>query len=93
VVVGKGSTDFVSFDYNLWKVKTPPQGIDSAGIINNQDPQFDSINVSKNYYDFRLTKNNSPAVDAGTGSSVAIDLDGAVRPAGVKPDLGCFEKQ
>ena len=93
VVVIKGSTDFVDFDYNLWKVKTPPQDIISAGIISNVDPQFDSINVSKNYYDFRLTKNNSPAVDAGTGSTVTIDLDGAVRPAGVKPDLGCFEKQ
>jgi hypothetical protein len=93
VMVVKGSTDFVNFDYNLWKVKTPPQDITSAGIISNQDPQFDSINVSKNYYDFRLTKNNSPAVDAGTGSTVAVDLDGAVRPAGLKPDLGCFEKQ
>jgi hypothetical protein len=93
VVVVKGSTDFVNFDYNLWKVKTPPQDIISAGIIANQDPQFDSINVSKNYYDFRLTRNNSPAIDAGTGSTVAIDLDGAARPAGLKPDLGCFEKQ
>jgi hypothetical protein len=93
VVVIKGTTDFVNFDYNLWKVKTPPQDIISSGIISNLDPQFDSINVSKNYYDFRLTKNNSPAIDAGTDSSVAIDLDGAMRPAGVKPDLGCFEKQ
>ena len=93
VIVVKGSTDFVSFDYNLWKVKTPPQNIISAGIISNQDPQFDSINVSKNYYDFRLRKKSSPAIDAGTGSSVAIDLDGATRPAGLNPDLGCFEKQ
>jgi len=93
VVVIKASTDFVNFDYNLWKVKTPPQDIMSAGIISNQDPQFDSINISKNYYDFRLTKYNSPAIDAGTSTSVVIDLDGAVRPAGVKPDLGCFEKQ
>ena len=93
VVVIKGASDYVNFDYNLWKVKTPPQDILSAGIISNQDPQFDSINVSKNYYDFRLNKKNSPAVEAGTASSVAIDLDGAVRPVGVGPDLGCFEKQ
>lgn len=93
VIVIKGGSDNVNFDYNLWKVKTPPQDIMFAGIINNQDPQFDSINVSKNYYDFRLTKKNSPAVDAGTNTIIAIDLDGAQRPMGLKPDLGCFEKQ
>ena len=93
VVVIKGASDYVNFDYNLWKVTTSPQDIISAGILSNEDPQFDSINVSKHYYDFRLTKKNSPAVDAGTPSSVAIDLEGAVRPVGVKPDLGCFEKQ
>jgi len=93
VIVIKSSIDYVNFDYNLWKVKTPPQDIITAGIINNQDPQFDSINVSKNYYDFRLTKKNSPAIDAGTNTSITIDLDGALRPAGLKPDLGCFEKQ
>ena len=93
VLVIKGGSDYVNFEYNLWKVKTPPQDIISTGIISNQDPQFDSINVSRNYYDFRLTKKNSPALDAGTSSSITIDLDGAVRPAGPKPDLGCFEKQ
>ncbi len=93
VVVAKGATDVVNFDHNLWKVKTPPQNITSDGIINNQDPQFDSINVSKDYYDFRLSKNNSPAVDAGKNFSISVDLDGNARPAGLKPDLGCFEKQ
>jgi hypothetical protein len=93
VLVIKSSTDYVNFDYTLWKVTTLPQDIITAGIINNQDPQFDSINVSKNYYDFRLTKKNSPAVDAGTDTSIIIDLDGLPRPGGLKPDLGCFEKQ
>ncbi len=94
VQVSKGSSDNVTFEYNLWKVKTAPQGIMSAGIINNQDPQFDSINVSKNYYDFRLTKKNSPAIDSGTNSVIiTIDLDSAQRPRGLNPDLGCFEKQ
>ena len=93
VVVIKSSTDYVNFEYNLWKVKTPPQDILSDGIISNQDPQFDSINVSKNYYDFRLTKKNSPAVDAGMNTSILIDLDGATRPGGPKADLGSFEKQ
>jgi hypothetical protein len=52
---------------------------------------FDSINVSKQYYDFRL-KQTSPAVNKGVNAGVTIDLDGKPRPVGL-PDLGCFEKQ
>ncbi len=92
VTVAKNSSDHVEFDHNLWKVKTAPQGI-ITGIINNEPPQFDTINVSKNYYDFRLTQRNSPAVDAGTNTGITIDLDGNTRLVGTKPDLGCFEKQ
>ncbi|MGZ5221321.1 MAG: hypothetical protein ACXWC7_14630, partial [Chitinophagaceae bacterium] len=79
VVVVNSASDHVEFDHNLWKVKTPPQAI-SDGIINNNDPQFDSINIAKNYYDFRLNR-NSPAVDAGKNTSIIIDLDGNPRPA------------
>ena len=93
VVVVKSGSDVVNFDYNLWKVKNTPQGIVSTNIINNQPPQFDSIEVTKHYYDFRLNKKNSPAVDAGTNTAVVMDLDGNPRQAGLKPDLGCFEKQ
>ena len=92
VVVEKtGTNGTVTFENVLWRVKTvPPNVIES---INNQDPQFDSIDVSKNYYDFRLNNKNSPAVDAGVSTSVAIDLQGNPRPTGLKPDLGCFEKK
>ena len=62
----------------------------TAGIINNQDPQFDSINVSKNYYDFRLTKKNSPAIDAGKNTSITIDLDGAHKTNGTQSRPGMF---
>lgn len=92
VTVAKNSSDHVEFDHNLWKVKTAPQSI-VTGIINNEPPQFDSINISKNYYDFRLTQQNSPALDSGTNNGITIDLDGNTRPAGTNPDLGCFEKQ
>ena len=92
VVVIKSGSDSVNFDYNLWKVKTPPQNITSDQIINNQPPQFDSIDVSKNYYDFRFNKRNSLAIDAGVNTPVALDLDGNPRPV-LKPDLGCFERQ
>lgn len=93
VVVSKnGSTVFnVNFDYNLWKVQNAPTGIPTNGIINNQDPLFDSISTSKNYYNFRL-KDNSPAINKGTTTGITIDLDGNNRPVGL-PDLGCFEKQ
>ena len=91
VVVTKAASDIVNFDYNLWRAKTPPQNITSQNIISNTPPLFDSVNISKNYYDFRL-KPASPAVDAGKLTSVNIDLDGNPRPAG-QPDLGCFEKQ
>jgi hypothetical protein len=93
VVVSKsGATTFnVNFDYNLWKVQTTPANITSNQIINNQAPQFDSINTFKNYYDFRL-KATSPAINKGTNAGVTIDLDGKSRPVGL-PDLGCFEKQ
>jgi hypothetical protein len=92
VVVAKSGTDAVNFDHNLWRVKTAPSNITSSGIINNTAPQFDSINTSKNYYNFRL-RNGSPAIDAGTSSGIAFDLDNKSRPQGANSDLGCFEKQ
>ncbi len=82
----------VNFQNNLWKVTTSPANVIATGIINNQTPQFDSINVSEKYYDFRL-KSTSPAKDAGVVTAIALDLDGKPRSVGIRPDLGCFEKQ
>ncbi|MGZ8558793.1 MAG: choice-of-anchor Q domain-containing protein [Chitinophagaceae bacterium] len=95
IVEKKGSMGEVIFDQSLWKVKTTPANITiiPPQPINNQSPQFDSIDVSEHYYDFRLNKRNSPAVDAGTNAGIVIDLDGNIRPVGARPDLGCFEKQ
>ncbi len=91
VVKNGGGTFNVNFDYNLWKVKTVPANIISNQIINNQQPQFDSINTSKNYYSFRL-QTGSPAINKGANAGIINDLDGKTRPVGL-PDLGCFEKQ
>lgn len=92
VVAKSGATTFnVNFDYNLWKVQTTPANITSNQLINNQSPQFDSVNTSRNYYDFRL-KASSPALNKGINAGIATDLDGKPRPVGL-PDLGCFEKQ
>jgi hypothetical protein len=94
VIVDKtGTTPFsVRFDNVLWRVKTDPANAMITGNkINNQDPQFDSVNASKASYNFRL-QDNSPARNKGGASGVNIDLDGAPRPVGL-PDLGAYEKQ
>jgi hypothetical protein len=82
----------VLFQNCLWKVVSQPE-VTTMNVINNQDPQFDSINVSDKYYDFRVQKGGSPAVNAGLNTSITLDLDGKPRTVGPKPDLGCFEKQ
>jgi len=93
VVTKSGSTTFnVNFDHDLWKVKNMPANITSTAIINNQHPEFDSINTSKRIYNFRL-KDESPAKNQATNAGVTIDLDGKPRPVGIAPDLGCYEKQ
>lgn len=93
VVVEKtGNTAFsVLFDYNLWKVQTAPANSTVNQVISNQAPQFDSINTSRQYYDFRL-KPGSPAINKGVITSIPTDLDGNPRAVG-QPDLGCFERQ
>jgi len=92
----KNPTNTITFDQILWKVQSNPSGagITVSGAF-NQPPLFDSINVSKNYYNFRLKAPIplSPAIDKGANTTVTIDLDGKTRPLGLKPDLGCFEKQ
>ncbi len=81
----------VNFDYGLWKVQANPANTSSNQMINNQSPLFDSVNTSRNYYDFRLQP-GSPALNKGVNAGVTTDLDGKPRPVGL-PDLGCFEKQ
>ena len=81
------------FDQVLWKVPSTPA--DVTIILPppvNQPPQFDSIDVAKHYYDFRL-KQGSPAVNKGVNTGILFDLDGKPRTVGLQPDLGCFEKQ
>jgi hypothetical protein len=91
LVSRQGSSAFsVNFSNCLWKVQTPPTDISSSNMIANMDPLFDSINASRNYYDFHL-KAGSPAIDKGAPTTLSTDLDGNLRPAG-PPDLGCYEK-
>jgi len=89
-----GAVYNVTFNQALWKTTgiSPDFTIIAPQPI-NQPPLFDSINISKNYYDFRLKAGISPAIDKGTNTPVLFDLDGKARSLGPKPDLGCFEKQ
>ena len=66
----------VNFDHVLWKVQSTPNGVTTSGPapINNENPLFDSIDVSKHYYNFRL-KEGSPAIDQGVTTAIIIDLD------------------
>jgi len=76
----------------LWKVKAAPTASTTViGTPLTQAPVFDSINVSRRFFNFRL-KEGSPGVNAGVNAGISIDLDGASRPVGL-PDLGAYERQ
>jgi hypothetical protein len=81
----------VSFQNCLWKLKTNPANATATAIIANEAPAFDSVDTQKKFYNFRL-KDESPAINKGKVTPLAIDLDGNPRPVGL-PDLGCYEKQ
>ena len=93
VVVSRQGTHVfnVGFTNCLWKVKAAPSGVAAAGMIANQDPQFDSVNNSRLYYDLHL-RAGSPAAGVGVGTALATDLDGNPRPASA-PDLGAYQRQ
>jgi hypothetical protein len=75
----------------LIKDKADPQFSTTSNMIRNLEPQFDSINASRQHYDFRL-KLSSPALNTGIAGNLRTDLDGKTRPVGL-PDLGAYEKQ
>jgi hypothetical protein len=93
VVVSKqGATTFnVTFNNCLWKAKNNPSNVTANNIVSNQDPLFDTLDVQKRMFNFRL-KDGSPALDKGITAGVLLDLDGKPRPA-ILPDMGCYEKQ
>ncbi|HET9825856.1 MAG TPA: choice-of-anchor Q domain-containing protein [Chitinophagaceae bacterium] len=94
-VVISGNNAPVIFNDDLMKVNGSPQNATlnwNSIQLMNQDPLFQSVDLSKNYYDFHLQA-NSPARDKGSITAVTIDLDGKPRLSGIAPDLGCYERQ
>lgn len=75
----------------VYKQKTVLNDVIFNQSYNNINPQFDSIDISKRYYNFRL-KNGSPCINKASISTITIDLDGHLRTTNL-PDIGCYEKQ
>lgn len=92
IVVQKEGTDAASVTLQnvLFRAKNDPGNSTITNAIRNQDPAFDSIDVSNRYYNFRL-KAESPAINKGIVTPLLTDFDGNGRIG--LPDLGCFEKQ
>lgn len=83
----------VSLTNVLYKTKADISA--NATITNslkNELPIFDSIDVGKRYFNFRL-KATSPCINKGITTGVLTDLDGNARIVGNLPDIGCYEKQ
>jgi hypothetical protein len=85
-----GSTPSIIFDNVIHKTKTDPP----ATFRNSErarPPLFDSIDVGRRYFNFRL-RDGSQAINKGMlNTGVLLDLDGNTR-TGI-PDIGCYEKQ
>jgi hypothetical protein len=91
--VRSGNAPFLAdFSHVLYKVKDDPANANFTASIKNQNPLFDTVNISRRLFNFRL-KENSPAVNAASASGPSADLDGAPRPSGTGPDIGCYERQ
>ncbi|MGC4100227.1 hypothetical protein [Ferruginibacter sp.] len=93
VVVSKqGSTTFnVLFEKNLYRGADPANSTLTSNI-RNQDPVFDSIDVVKRIFNFRISSPAAPGINKGVATVYTKDLDNGNRNVGL-PDLGCYEKQ
>lgn len=94
VVNRQGSNVFiVTLDHCLYKAINDPSNTILTSVIKNQDPMFDSIDVSNRFYDFRINKNSfAPTIDQGITTGFLKDLDNNNRSIGL-PDLGSYERQ
>ena len=94
IVDKQGNNTFnVLFDKNLYRANSDPAVATFTNNIKNQDPVFDSIDVNKRIFNFRVTKNASaPGINKGALTVFLKDLDDNNRSNGL-PDMGCYEKQ
>jgi hypothetical protein len=92
VVTEKQGADALNLTLNnvLYRAKADPAHTAFNNSIKNQLPQFDSIDVNKKFYNFRL-KAGSPAINKGIVTPLSTDIEGKTRVG--LPDLGCYERQ
>ena len=92
VVSRRGGGAFsVLMENNLYKAAGTVEHATLLNNIVNQPPRFDSIREASRYYDFRIDKGISPAINKGRNLGVASDLEG--KPRDGQPDIGCYEKK
>lgn len=83
----------ITLENCLYKAVNDPANTILTSVIKNIDPSFDSIDLTNNYYDFRVTKNPSaPGIDNGITVAFPTDLDNNNRSIGIT-DIGSYEKQ
>ncbi len=88
----RGTNPFlVTIRHSLFRGPADPQNATVLNGIRNQPPQFDSINTTKRFFDYRIQKKASPALNKGIPGLTLKDLDDKTRDG--QPDLGAFEKQ
>ncbi|MFZ1369327.1 MAG: hypothetical protein WAR78_03035, partial [Ferruginibacter sp.] len=95
VVVNKqGANPFtVLFEHNIYRVINDPANSTLTNNLKNADPLFDTVDVNKRIFDFRITRNAfAPGINAGVLTGFLRDLDDNNRNVGL-PDIGCYEKQ
>jgi hypothetical protein len=87
----QGANSFtVQFENNLYRGSDPANSTLTANI-KNQAPLFDSIDVTKRVFDFRISSLLAPGINKGILTPFTKDLDDNNRNNGL-PDLGCYEK-
>jgi hypothetical protein len=87
-----GGSFAVNIDHCLYRSVADPTNATINVSIKNIDPSFDSIDNSRRFYDFRITKNATAAgTNKGVATSLLKDLDDKNRNVGL-PDIGAYEK-
>jgi hypothetical protein len=87
-----GGSFAVNIDHCLYRTVADPTNATINVSIKNIDPSFDSVDNSRRFYDFRITKNATAAgINKGVATSLLKDLDDKNRNVGL-PDIGAYEK-
>jgi hypothetical protein len=87
-----GGSFAVNIDHCLYRAVADPTNATINVSIKNIDPSFDSVDNSRRFYDFRITKNATAAgINKGVATSLLKDLDDKNRNVGL-PDIGAYEK-